>query len=154
MFLTGLVTHMWNALWKYLKPSPEKVFGVRSAAKEDRLRYPGAGRKPTLNLEHEMLLTLMRLRLGRLEKDLAYEFGVTESCISHVFLQWLNYMYLHLSLIPIWPDWEEIERTMPTCFKETYPTTYAILDATELRCEVHHCHCSLSTTLRTKHTPR
>ena len=66
MFLTGLDTDMWNALWKYLKPSPETVLSVRSAAKEDRLRCPGAGRKPTLNLEDEMLLTLIRLRLGRL----------------------------------------------------------------------------------------
>ena len=43
---------------------------------EGRSRYPGAGRKPTpkFSLEDEILLTLMRLRLGRMEKDLAYQF--------------------------------------------------------------------------------
>ena len=138
MFLTGLNVGMWSALWQFLKPSPTDVISRRSAEKEaeGRLNCPGAGRKPSLTMEDELLLTLMRLRLGRLEKDLAYQFGVTESCISRIIVKWLNFLYLRLGLIPIWPDWEDVERTMPVCFKEAYPTTFATLDATELFCEV------------------
>ena len=91
LFFTGLDTEMWTALWTFLNPSPETILSVRSAVKEEegRSRYPGAGRKPTLSLEDELLLTLMRLCLGRMEKDLAYQFGVSESCISMAQLSFL-----------------------------------------------------------------
>ena len=58
LFFTGLDTEMWTALWTFLNPSPETIFSVRSAVKEEegRSRYPGAGRKPTLSLEDELLL--------------------------------------------------------------------------------------------------
>ena len=45
-------------------------------------------------------------------------------------------MYLRLVFIPIWPDWEDVEKTMPKSFKAEYPNTFAIIDATELKCEV------------------
>ena len=69
---------MWTAVWTFLNPSPETIFSVRSAVKEEegRSRYAGAGCKPTLSLEDELLLTLMRLRLGRMKKDLAYTFTI------------------------------------------------------------------------------
>ena len=48
---------------------------------------------------------------------------------------WLNFLYLRLALIPIWPRWEDVETTTPAAFKEMYPNTFAIIDATELKCE-------------------
>ena len=95
-----------------------------------------SGRKPSLTLEDELLLTLMRLRMGWLEQALGYVFAISESSVSRILAKWLNFLYLRLGLIPIWPEWEEIERTMPSVFKEAYPSTFAILDATELFCEV------------------
>ena len=38
--------------------------------------------------------------------------------------------------LPIWPLWEQVERSMPKCFKDSYPSTFCIIDATELFCEV------------------
>ena len=101
-----------------MRPTAEGVVSAKSAAKkaEGRLNCPGAGAKPSLDLEDQMLLTLMRLRLGRLEKDLAYQFGVSESTVSRTVIKWLNFMYLRLGLLPIWPDWEDIDRKMPCCF--------------------------------------
>ena len=138
MFLCGLSPEMWSALWMFLEPLPTAILSERCAAKEEdgRLNCPGAGRKPILDVEDELLLTLMRLLLGRLEKDLAYQFSVTGSCISCIVIKWLNFLYLRLGLVPIWPEWDDVERTMPASFKEAYPTTFAILDATELFCEV------------------
>ena len=94
---------------------------------------PGAGRKPKLSLEDQLLMTMMRLRLARLEQDIAYQFGVSVSCISRTTVMLLNFLYLRLGLIPIWPKWEGIEATIPASLKETYPSTFAIFDATELR---------------------
>ena len=137
-FLTGISLQVWNALWTFLRPTAEGVVNAKSAVKkaEGRLNCPGAGAKPSLDLEDQMLYSLMRLRLGRLEKDLADQFGVSESTVSRTVIKWLNFMYLRLGLLPIWPDWEDIDRTMPCCFREAYPSTFAILDATEFFCEV------------------
>ena len=95
----------------------------------------GRGRKSQLSLEDQLLLTLMRLRLGRLEEELAYLFQVDCATVSRMFVKWINYLYLRLGLIPIWPEWDDVEKTMPDVFKTSYPSTFLIIDATELRCQ-------------------
>ena len=45
-------------------------------------------------------------------------------------------MYLRLVFIPIWPDWEDVEKTMTKSFKADNLNVFAIIDATELKCEV------------------
>ena len=57
------------------------------------------------------------------------------SCVSRTLIMWFNFLYLHLGLLPIWPDWDNVEQSMPECIKSAYPTTFAIIDATELKCE-------------------
>ena len=44
-------------------------------------------------------------------------------------------MYLRLGSLPIWPTWEKVAESMPQCFKEAYPSTFCIIDATEMFCE-------------------
>ena len=88
MFLTGLTLPIWNALWSFLKASPKNVLSAKSAATEveGRVRFPGAGRKPVLSMEDQLFMTLMRLRLGRSEQDLAYQFGVSLSSVSRTIV--------------------------------------------------------------------
>ena len=78
---------------------------------------PGRGRKSALSLEDQLLVTLMRLRLGRLEQELAYMFNVDAGTISRVFNKWINFLYMRLGMIPIWPEWADVEKTMPETFK-------------------------------------
>ena len=54
----------------------------------------GSGRKSKLSLQDQLLLTLMRLRLGRMEKELAYHFGIDEATVSRILKTWLNFLYL------------------------------------------------------------
>ena len=137
-FNTGLSVTAWDSLWTILKPSPENILSSKSVVTESsgRKNRFGAGRKSSLPLEDQLLVTLMRLRLGRLERCLASQFGVHESTISRILDTWLNYLYLRLGLIPIWPEWEVIEASMPKPFQDAYPSTFCIIDATELRCQV------------------
>ena len=44
-------------------------------------------------------------------------------------------MYLRLTAIPIWPTREQVNKTMPQSFKDSYPKTRVIIDCTELYCE-------------------
>ena len=67
-----------------LKATPANIQSAKSATSEAEggVNCPGAGRKPTLSLEDQLLFTLMRLRLRRLEQDLAYQFGISTSTVS------------------------------------------------------------------------
>ena len=138
LFLTGLSVNTWSALWTFLKPFPENIISGKSAATEaeGRTNAPGAGSKATLSLEDHLFMTTMHIRLGRAEQDLAYQFGVSASCVSRTTVMWLKFLYLRLSLRPLWPKWEDVEATMPASFQETYPAIFGIIDATELRCKI------------------
>lgn len=135
-FLTGLSPEIWDSVWAVLKPS-DGMQSQKSAAKEleGRQLAPGGGRKPELSLEDEMMMTLVRLRLGRLEGELAYMFRLDIGTVSRIINKCLSFMYLRFGMIPMWPKWEDVERTMPEVFRQKYPDTFIIIDATELRVE-------------------
>ena len=134
-FYTGVSPASFDSLWDFLKPSEENVLSHRQAASVGS-PHAFAGRKSILSLHDQLFMVLMRLRLGLLERDLAFRFGVSESTISRLFQKWINYMYLRLGSLPVWPTWERVKETMPACFRETYPTMYMIIDATEIRVEI------------------
>ena len=74
---------------------------------------------------------LVWLRLNLKEQDIADRFEISVSSVSRVFTTWINYCYLHLGSLACWPERTTIRNTMPAAFKELYPHTTAILDATE-----------------------
>ena len=118
-FLTGVNKSTWDVLWDFLKPSDNNGLSAHTSAAMDKGRKvaPGRGRKSALSLEDQLLVTLMRLRLGRLEQELAYMFNVDAGTISRVFNKWINFLYMRLGMIPIWPEWADVEKTMPETFK-------------------------------------
>lgn len=95
----------------------------------------GRGRKRGLSGELQFLLTLMRLRRGFTTEHLGWLFGCDKSTVSRLFVSWINFMYLRLTAIPIWPTREQVNKTMPKSFKDSYPETRVIIDCTELYCE-------------------
>ena len=76
---------------------------------------------------------LVRLHLNLKEYDLAQRFEISQSSVSRIFSTWINYCYLRLGMLPCWPDRDTIRDTMPAIFKEQYPRTTVILDATEIK---------------------
>ena len=130
-FFTGLRLSHFDSLWAFLQPSKDNVLSRRQATSAEK-RSRGGGPQSVLSLHDQLVMVLMRLRLSLLEGDLAYRYGVHESTVSRTFIKWCNFLYLQLGSLPIWPTWDAVERTMPTCFKKAYPSTFIILDATEL----------------------
>ena len=61
---------------------------------------------------------MCRLTQGLPEEHLAHLFKVSVSTVSRVFITWLNFMYLRLGQINIWPSRTAIEITMPEDFKK------------------------------------
>ena len=94
------------------------------------------GRPRTLKPVDEFFLTLCRLRQGFAELHLVQLFNISQPTVSRIFISWINFLYLKLGHINIWPSRELVNETIPEDFKAKYPTTRVIIDCTEVRCEM------------------
>ena len=81
---------------------------------------------------NQLLLTLMKLRLNLRERDLAQRFGIAVSVVSKYFITWVCFLYCHLQEVDWMPAVEQVTATLPHTFKERYPKTYVIVDASEI----------------------
>ena len=151
LFYTGLPSSgVFYQLFQYLSPEGIRVNIVYRATAQnwaankqtDPANAPwretklSQGRPPKLSQVNELFLTLVRLRLNLKEHDLARRFEISPSSVSRVFITWINYAYLRLGMLPIWPDHSIIKETMPASFKEHYPKTTTIVDATEIKVNI------------------
>ena len=80
---------------------------------------------------NQLFLTLVRLKLNLRVVDLAYRFGIYAGLVSSYFITWVCFTYKQFSDIDWIPSIEQVAGTLPSKFKEKYPTTYSIIDATE-----------------------
>ena len=67
-----------------------------------------------------------------MEQDIAYSFNLSQPTVSRIITTWVNFMYLELKKIPMWPSKEVIQSNLPMTFKKQYPRTRVIIDATEV----------------------
>ena len=67
-----------------------------------------------------------------MKQDLAYRFNVSQSTVSRTIITGINFMYLEVKKIPLWPPKEVVQVNMPKAFKEKYQRTRVIIDATEV----------------------
>ena len=111
------------------------LFLGESASKLSYGAYEGTGktrRSHILSPINEFFLMLCRMRLGLLEQDLAYRFGISQSTVSRVITTWINFCYSKFKEVPIWPSREVVDNNMPQIFRNLYPSTRCIIDATEI----------------------
>ena len=92
-------------------------------------KKPGPDRK--LNSVDELLLTLLKLRLGLLFEDLGDRFGVSKSCASKIFQSWIRALSLCLTSLIFLPEEENIQNTTPTRFRGFHRLN-GIIDCTEI----------------------
>ena len=76
---------------------------------------------------------MCRLKLSLREQDLAYHFQISQPMVSRIVNTWITFMYFKFKEVPLWPPRETIDKYMPACFRDMYPTTRCIVDATEIR---------------------
>lgn len=66
--------------------------------------------------------------------DLALRFGISQSTVSRMVVTWINLLYHNLKAIERFPPRHIrhiVKKYMPEVFKNEYPNTQLILDATE-----------------------
>ena len=90
-------------------------------------------RTESLPLVDQFFMFLVKVRVGLFQQDIGCRFNVSQSTVSRVIITWANFLYFQLGSIPIWPSRDQVNKYMPDCFKELYPTTRVILDCTEIK---------------------
>ena len=73
-----------------------------------------------LSLEDHVLLVLMKLKLGLLNKDLAVRFDISTSRMSKVFRRLAPLIAAHTINLIVWPDHGTIGRHLPRSFKNKF----------------------------------
>ena len=130
-FYTGFKTYqMFKACYDFLG---EAVHHLKYWGRTPRVSVVETrGSSRSLSPMNESFMVLCRLRCGLLEMDLAYRFQVSQPTVSRVLITWVNFLYFKFKDLDLWPSKEQVQHFMPEIFKEYYPTTCCIIDATEL----------------------
>ena len=87
--------------------------------------------KSRLGPHNELFLTLMKLRLAKDDMQLHIDFGISRQVVGKVFITWLNFMFFELKEHDIWLPKIVVQEHFPIMFKNMFPDTRVILDATE-----------------------
>lgn len=87
----------------------------------------------SLPVHDQVLLTMIKLRLNLDFKDLSYRFGISPTTASTYFKAIIGTMYDRLRKMIVWPSREILNKTMPTCFTDSFGMKISvILDCFEL----------------------
>ena len=85
-----------------------------------------------LSLEDHMLVVLVKLKLGLLNKDLAVCFDISISRISKIFRSLVPLIAAHMTNLIVWPDHGIIRRHFPQSFKKNFKDCVCIIDCSEI----------------------
>ena len=103
---------------------------VKSNSNNDKLGKQGRTRF------FQPFLTICRLRQRFAEQHLANLFQIPQSTVSRILITWINFMYLKLGQLNIWPSRKLVDETMPKDFKAKYPSITVIIECTEIRSRI------------------
>ena len=146
-FYTGFPSYdVFMATYNYLNPGQngENIRFWRSVSNDVDPEYyerepelgVGPGRPRTLNAKEEFFLVMCRLRQGFPERHLGHLFDISQSTVSRIVISWVNFMYLRFGQLNILPSRKVVNDNMPQDFKGKYPSTRAIIDCTEIKCQM------------------
>lgn len=90
------------------------------------------GWTPTMQLEDQFFLTLIRLRMNKPIWEIAMLFKLSEKEVSNIFITWINFLYFHFKDIDWWPSRDTVQYFSPKDFRRKFPTTRVIIDGTEV----------------------
>ena len=77
-------------------------------------------------------MTLMKPKLNLKTLDLSFHFGVSKSAVSRYSTTWICFLYNHMKEIDWMPPVQQVSGTLPSTFRDKYPSTYAIFDGSEI----------------------
>ncbi|SMN01557.1 hypothetical protein SPONN_1005 [uncultured Candidatus Thioglobus sp.] len=118
-----------NLCFDFLGPCTSNLLYHNNPGKKAQ---SSAGAPRSLLSIDEFLLVLCRLRLNLIEEDIAYRFKISQPSVSRIFITWINLLYHKFKEVDIWPSRNQVDYYMPNNFRENYPSTRCVIDATEI----------------------
>ncbi len=88
--------------------------------------------KTSVGWQDQMLMVLMKLRLGLKDTDISYRFKVHRTTISRLMRAWIPKMALVLKQTIQWPSRIAVRQHLPQCFRKKFKRCVAIIDCTEI----------------------
>jgi hypothetical protein len=107
----------------------DMVLATLGPAAYELVYYHGC--KPSLCIEDQFLLTLIKFRTHPTNKELSISFGISEKQVSNVFITWTNFMYYQWKEVDWWPSRSLVSYYTPADFCAKFPKTRLIIDGTE-----------------------
>ena len=86
--------------------------------------------------EDQICLYYHKLKSNSTNTSLAITFGVDENTVSSIFEHMVEIMFDHSRQYLWWLSKREVQETMPKSFKQKFPNTRVIIDATEIRTQI------------------
>ncbi|XP_065651045.1 uncharacterized protein LOC136079247 [Hydra vulgaris] len=83
-------------------------------------------------MEDHLLLILMKIKLGFLNKDLSFRFGFSESTVTRIYRTWLLIIAENVKSLIVWPEKHVLRRNLPTSFRKKFYNCVAIIDCMEI----------------------
>ena len=68
----------------------------------------------------EFMAVMLKLRINPPLVDLGHCFNVSTSTVSRILLKWITQMDIRLKCLIIWPERENLQKTMPNCFQSSF----------------------------------
>ena len=113
------------SFFEFLGPAVHNLHYHWSKSKSKRRR------RTKLSPLNQFFMMTVKLKLDLNVLDIAFRFGISSTNVSRYFITWVCFLY-HLNEIDWYPSTEQVTGTMPTIFREKYPSTVAIIDASEI----------------------
>lgn len=73
------------------------------------------------------MVVMVELRLDTGLRDLAYRFDISLSTASRILLRWLTIMDIRLKPLLLWPERDDLRKSMPLCFQENFGKEVAVI---------------------------
>ena len=127
---------LYHKLHDYVAPFVRRRWRGQKATGNVRIRHFHQSPRefgPTRSLRStdEFVLTLMKLRLALLNRDLAKRFNISPALVSQIFHSWLATMYKTIGEMVLWPSKEQVIGSKPRRFSRL-PELRAIIDCSEI----------------------
>ena len=115
---------------KQTEAEKPKKYSDMTMDKSPNVRKPDPQRK--LKLEQELSLIMMRLCLALSVGDLTFQFAISETLVSSIFIFWLKLMKCELSWLIKWLSKEQTKKVLPKCFEKYNSKVRCIIDCSEV----------------------